>query len=362
MKSFTINPKQCKAARTLLDWSQDDLSQKIRATKKTIADFERGATTPHPKTLLEIEEVLKENGIIFLNSEGEIGVKFIKTDKKQLKIAQNNLVVIKSFLLGSLFEELLLDKFNIKNLPYDWSDRMLDDLSSSKLDMIIYNTNRAKKFINDRYLDNIEILDHCCYSMGGENFFLLGKKDIWKETSLSEFKKNIQNNGVTTIVTTKNSDNIDNLSLLMDVNDPKLKIVNLPADNIRREIFDINPNILVCGSQNSRFNLLYQDDIIEVLNYSSINDKAKKNQIISNSENSFIVNKNIYQYIKKKDLLEIIKMAKNNFHELGQNKKRTRELVQSLLELVNHLTHSQDNAEFIVRNILYKTYRIGSPL
>ena len=357
-----LTPEQCKVGRTYLKWSQEDLAKKLKASKKTITDFERGETHPYPRTLENIRDIFSNAGIKFVEDDSISGVHLVKKEKNQIKTAQNNLTVIKAFLLGSEFEEFISRKASIKTIPYDWSDRMLDDLSSSKLDMIIYNTNRTKKFINDRYLDNIEILDHCCYSMGGENFFLLGKKEIWKETSLSEFKKNIQNNGVTTIVTAKNSDNIDNLSLLMDVNDPKLKIVNLPADNIRKEIFDINPNILVCGSQNSRFNLLYQDDIIEVLNYSSINNKAKKNQIISNSENSFIVNKNIYQYIKKKDLLEIIKMARNNFHELGQNKKRTKELVQSLLELVNHLTHSQDNAEFIVRNILYKTYRIGSPL
>lgn len=358
----TLTAEQCKVGRTYLKWSQEDLAKKLKSSKKTITDFERGETHPYQRTLENIYDIFSNAGIKFEEDESISSVHLVKKEKNQIKTAQNNLTVIKAFLLGSEFEDLISRKVSIKTIPYDWSDRMLDDLSSSKLDLIVYNTNRVKKFISDRYLDNIEILDHCCYSMGGENFFLLGKKNIWKETSLEEFKRNIQKNDKTIIVISKNSDNIDNLSLLMDIDNPKLKIVNLPADNIRKEIFDVNPNVLICGSQNSRYNLLYQDDIIEVLNSNSINDKTIKGKITSNSENSFVVNKKIYDVIPKEDLLEIISLAKDKFHDLSKNKKDLKKLISSLLESVNHLTHSQDNAEFIVKNILYKTYRIGKPI
>ena len=41
--NIIINYKQCKAARALLDWSQEDLSQRAKVAKATIGDFERGA-------------------------------------------------------------------------------------------------------------------------------------------------------------------------------------------------------------------------------------------------------------------------------------------------------------------------------
>lgn len=44
-----MSPAQCRAARALLSWSQSDLVTHCGITKKTIADFERGATTKPQK-------------------------------------------------------------------------------------------------------------------------------------------------------------------------------------------------------------------------------------------------------------------------------------------------------------------------
>lgn len=357
-----ISSAQCRAARELLGWKQLDLKNLTGIAISTIVNFELGKRNPNLTTIERIKRAFEDHGIRFFDDSSESGVSLIKKETNQIKTSQNNLTVVKAFLLGSGLEELLAKKTAVRKIPYDWSDRLLDDLAGSKLDFIIYNSNRTRKFINDRYLENIEIIDHCCFSMGGDNFFLLGKKDVWKETSLTEFQRNIKKNDKTIIVTSRNSDNIDNLSLLIDINDPKVKIVNLPAETIRKETFDINPNILICGSQNSRFNLLYQDDVIEVLNLGSISDKKLKNQIISNSENSFVVNKKIYDIIPKKDLLELIKEAKRVFHDLTTNHEGIDSIVSKLLDSVNHIAYSKDNAEFIVNNILYKTYRIGKPI
>ena len=43
---MTLSPAQCRAARALLNWSQEDLVRHCKITKKTVADFERGATQP----------------------------------------------------------------------------------------------------------------------------------------------------------------------------------------------------------------------------------------------------------------------------------------------------------------------------
>ena len=41
---MSLSPAQCRAARALLNWTQEDLVRNSKVTKKTIADFERGAT------------------------------------------------------------------------------------------------------------------------------------------------------------------------------------------------------------------------------------------------------------------------------------------------------------------------------
>ena len=73
---MTLSPTQCRAARALLNWSQEDLVRASGITKKTIADFERGATRPRANTLFQIQAALEANGIEFING-GAAGVRLI---------------------------------------------------------------------------------------------------------------------------------------------------------------------------------------------------------------------------------------------------------------------------------------------
>lgn len=66
---MTFTPAQCRAARGLLYWSQEDLVAHSGITKKTIADFERGATRPHRQTLAQIIAAFEAAGIEFLNHD-----------------------------------------------------------------------------------------------------------------------------------------------------------------------------------------------------------------------------------------------------------------------------------------------------
>jgi transcriptional regulator with XRE-family HTH domain len=74
-KKPAITPKQCKAARDLLGWTQADLSNKSEIGESTIADFERGVRTPFARTLRDIRIALEEGGIEFINEEGVVGLK-----------------------------------------------------------------------------------------------------------------------------------------------------------------------------------------------------------------------------------------------------------------------------------------------
>jgi DNA-binding XRE family transcriptional regulator len=74
-----FSPAQCRAARALLGWSQQDLERASGVAKKTIADFERGARTPFPRTLEDLKEALAASGIEFTEAEDGVhgaGVRF----------------------------------------------------------------------------------------------------------------------------------------------------------------------------------------------------------------------------------------------------------------------------------------------
>jgi ribosome-binding protein aMBF1 (putative translation factor) len=68
-----INKEQLRAARAWLDMSQQDLATAAKVGKRTVADFERGATIPHERTLRDIEQTLVSLGVEF-QFDGMIGV------------------------------------------------------------------------------------------------------------------------------------------------------------------------------------------------------------------------------------------------------------------------------------------------
>ena len=74
-----FSPAQCRAARALIGWSQADLHAAAKVAKKTIADFEREARQPYPRTLAAIRAALEEAGVTFTSGD-EPGVKLRKAE------------------------------------------------------------------------------------------------------------------------------------------------------------------------------------------------------------------------------------------------------------------------------------------
>jgi transcriptional regulator with XRE-family HTH domain len=63
--SFT--PAQCRAARAMIGWSQDQLATASKVAKATIANFEASAREPYSRTLKDIWEALEAAGVEFTN-------------------------------------------------------------------------------------------------------------------------------------------------------------------------------------------------------------------------------------------------------------------------------------------------------
>lgn len=65
-----ISPAQCRAARALLNWSQDQLETTARVARKTIVDFEREARKPYDRTLEALQSALEAAGVEFIEENG----------------------------------------------------------------------------------------------------------------------------------------------------------------------------------------------------------------------------------------------------------------------------------------------------
>ena len=76
-----ISPEQCRVARALLDWSQDQLSKGLGGIV-TVRQLEAGTHEPRRATLDVIRRALVEAGVEFIDENGGgRGVRFRKATK-----------------------------------------------------------------------------------------------------------------------------------------------------------------------------------------------------------------------------------------------------------------------------------------
>jgi transcriptional regulator with XRE-family HTH domain len=65
-----VTPAQCRAARGLLDWSQQDLASQAGVGIVTIRQVEADATEPRRATLVVVRQAFERAGIEFIAENG----------------------------------------------------------------------------------------------------------------------------------------------------------------------------------------------------------------------------------------------------------------------------------------------------
>ncbi len=74
--TIDITPAQCRAARGLLGWTQQQTSEATKVSSVTIRDFEKGRAVSHSiRTLLRW--AFEKSGVEFNSSEEKVGASLI---------------------------------------------------------------------------------------------------------------------------------------------------------------------------------------------------------------------------------------------------------------------------------------------
>jgi transcriptional regulator with XRE-family HTH domain len=80
---------QCRAARGLLDWSQQQLADAARVGVVTVRQFEASASQPRSATLDVLRRAIEAAGVIFVEENGEgPGVRLRKKPASAAEITQ----------------------------------------------------------------------------------------------------------------------------------------------------------------------------------------------------------------------------------------------------------------------------------
>lgn len=65
-----ITPAQCRAARALIDWSQQQLADAAKVANATVRNFEGSKSVPVNSTLDVIRRALEAAGVVFVEENG----------------------------------------------------------------------------------------------------------------------------------------------------------------------------------------------------------------------------------------------------------------------------------------------------
>jgi transcriptional regulator with XRE-family HTH domain len=68
--AVTITSAQSRAARALLEWSQEDLARASNLGLSTVRDFEKGRRTPTINNLAAVRHALETAGVEFIAENG----------------------------------------------------------------------------------------------------------------------------------------------------------------------------------------------------------------------------------------------------------------------------------------------------
>lgn len=72
-----LTPDQCRAARALLDWTQDELAERAAVSRSTVRGFEGGQHELHRATASAMRRALEDGGVVLLDPDdvGGAGVR-----------------------------------------------------------------------------------------------------------------------------------------------------------------------------------------------------------------------------------------------------------------------------------------------
>ncbi|ORE92683.1 helix-turn-helix domain-containing protein [Stappia sp. 22II-S9-Z10] len=70
MYRWPMTPAQCRAARGLLDWTQQALADASQVGNATIRNFEAGRSTPQRATLTVLRQAFEAAGVEFIPENG----------------------------------------------------------------------------------------------------------------------------------------------------------------------------------------------------------------------------------------------------------------------------------------------------
>ncbi len=87
---MSLTSAQCRAARGLVNMTQQQLAEASGVSLRTITHFEKSGRTPIPAILRALKDALETAGVIFIPSNGEgVGVRLRKDAESSMGLSRD---------------------------------------------------------------------------------------------------------------------------------------------------------------------------------------------------------------------------------------------------------------------------------
>ena len=364
------------------DWMRKEIMEALKYGKTIIPIMYEGFKWPKkwdekiPETIRSIEHYQAVSGTkVYLNAMIDRIISYMagidicdpKTKEDEivpiidtLHVATSNLTVIDSLMQGwdckSVFAKYGL---SVEEHPYKWSDKILKDLASGKIDLAVYNKESSLNF-NMCNETNVHIIRDVCSSMGGRNFYILASREgKWKDMTLESFKQSLDNK--TVIGISKSSDMYKNLLYIMDMSEEELNAIGVKFMDYHSDqglqIFDVFPDLLIVGGQDIRYLAERTGNYFELISYDDF-PLEKRTFFFRNSINSLLLSPSGYKKLIGIGIERLANELMLNFYKNLMTMESKRKIFGKLVNRLSRICEDDNALEYVVNKIIFETYRI----
>jgi hypothetical protein len=283
--------------------------------------------------------------------------------KDVLQIANSRLVVVRSILIAWDLEGLIEPAgYSLHYVELPWTEALLRAVAECRLHFAIFNHLSAREYCANNANDPLVSLGIFGYSMGGKNFCVIASRQgSWGGIETDTFLENP--NGAVVCVGI-HSDRYRNLLKALALTEDELhergiRLINIPEPTL--EVFETDPDALLVGGQNTRFEALRSGKYFELVRYEAL-DETRRAWFRESAANTLVASTPMIADLHDRHVDDLFAQLRRNFYANWHDPRQFRGLLDRIINECEFGAADPQEREFVARHVLYETYRIGEPV
>lgn len=279
-----------------------------------------------------------------------------------LQVANSRLIVVRAVVLAWDLDEIVAQAgFTVHYVELPWTDALLRAVGEQRLNLAIFNAQLVRNYLAEHTSPTVLALGTLGYSMGGRNFCVLAhRRSRWAGLDTASF---LADPSGSRIYVGLHSDRYYNLLRALNMSEEELVSREVQCVNISEptlEVFETDPDALVVGGQNTRFEALLAGDYFELVGYEALDDAARA-WFRNSSANALVASMDTVERLGAAGV-SLFADLKRRFYANWQDPRHFGRLLHRVIDECDFHRVDPGDRERIARHVLYESYRVGEPV